>query len=181
VNIPNILTLIRFCLVPVFGYCLYNEQFVAAVILFVVACATDILDGVIARKFNLITSFGKLADPLADKLMQLTALAILSMQSVIPLPVLIIVLAKEIFMIAGSVLLYKRINFVVQANWYGKMTTVIFSLAIVMTIVLQLERMINTYTNVLINMFVFIAVFSTLFSFFMYSMEFRKITNEKAR
>ncbi|OPZ88872.1 MAG: putative CDP-diacylglycerol--glycerol-3-phosphate 3-phosphatidyl-transferase 2 [Firmicutes bacterium ADurb.Bin419] len=180
-NIPNILTLIRFCLVPVFGYCLYHEQFSAAVILFVVACATDILDGVIARKFNLITSFGKLADPLADKFMQLTALAILSMQSIIPLPVLIIVLAKEIFMIAGSVLLYKRINFVVQANWYGKMTTVIFSLAIVMTIVLQLERMINTYTNVLINMFVFIAVFSTLFSFFMYSMEFRKITNEKAR
>ncbi len=177
-NIPNILTLVRFCLVPFFGYYLYNEQFVAAAILFVAACATDILDGVIARKFNLVTPFGKLADPLADKLMQLTALAILSIQGVIPMPVLIIVLAKEIFMILGSILLYKRVNFVVQANWYGKMTTVIFSLAIVMTIVLQLERMRNTYTNVLINIFVLIAVFSTLFSFFMYSMEFRKITND---
>lgn len=178
-NIPNILTVIRFLLVPVFGYCLYNEQFIAAVIIFVVACITDILDGVIARKFNLITSFGKLADPLADKFMQLTALTILTIQEIIPLPVLIIVLAKEIFMIAGSILIYNKVNFVVQANWYGKMTTVIFSLAIVMTIALQSGRMINTYTELLINVFVFIAVFSTLFSFFMYSREFRKMTIDK--
>ncbi|WP_010247394.1 CDP-diacylglycerol--glycerol-3-phosphate 3-phosphatidyltransferase [Acetivibrio cellulolyticus] len=178
-NIPNILTVIRFFLVPAFGYCLYNEQFIAAVVLFVVACITDMLDGMIARKYNLITSFGKLADPLADKLMQLTALTILSIQEIIPLPVLIIVLAKEIFMILGSILLYKKVNFVVQANWYGKMTTVIFSLAIVMTIVLKSGNLINTYTNILIDIFVLIAVFSTLFSFFMYSMEFRKITNDK--
>lgn len=176
-NIPNILTVIRFILVPIFGYYLCKEQFVVAVILFVVACITDILDGVIARKYNLITSFGKLADPLADKLMQLTALTILSIQGIIPLPVLIIVLAKEIFMVLGSILIYKKVNFVVQANWYGKMTTVIFSLAIAMTIVLQSGRMVNAYTEVLINIFVFVAVFSTLFSFFMYSMEFRKLTN----
>lgn len=176
-NIPNILTVIRFILVPIFGYYLCNEQFLVAVILFVVACITDVLDGVIARKYNLITSFGKLADPLADKLLQLTALTILSIQKIIPLPVLIIVLAKEIFMVLGSILIYKRVNFVVQANWYGKMTTVIFSLAIAMTIVLQSGKMVNAYTEVLINIFVFVAVFSTLFSFFMYSMEFRKLTN----
>ncbi len=175
-NIPNILTLIRFLLVPVFGYYLYNEQFLVAIIIFVSACITDILDGVIARKFNLITSFGKLADPLADKAMQLTALAILTVQKIIPIPVLIIVLAKEVFMVAGSVLIYKKVNFVVQANWYGKMTTVIFSLAIVMTIILHSQRSTNTYAGILINMFVFVAVFSTLFSFFMYSMEFRKLT-----
>ncbi|NLL04579.1 MAG: CDP-diacylglycerol--glycerol-3-phosphate 3-phosphatidyltransferase [Clostridiaceae bacterium] len=174
-NIPNILTLIRFLLVPVFGYYLYNEQFLVAIIIFVSACITDILDGVIARKFNMITSFGKLADPLADKSIQLTALAILTLQKIIPLPVLIIVLAKEVFMIAGSVLLYKKVNFVVQANWYGKMTTVIFSFAIVMTIILQLQRGINTYASLLIDIFVFVAVLSTLFSFFMYSMEFRKL------
>lgn len=178
-NIPNFLTLIRFLLVPVFGYYLYNQQFFAAVIIFVSACVTDILDGVIARKFNLITSFGKLADPLADKAIQLTALAILSIQKIIPLPVLIIVLAKEVFMIAGSILIYNRVKFVVQANWYGKMTTVIFSLAIVMTIILHSLRLINIYTDILINIFVLIAVFSTLFSFFMYSLEFRKLTNEK--
>jgi cardiolipin synthase len=179
VNIPNILTAIRFCLVPVFGYYLFNERFSIAVILFLVAGLTDILDGVIARKFNMITSWGKLADPLADKLIQLTALAILSLQGLILLPVLIIVLAKEIFMVAGSVLLYKKVKFVAQANWYGKMTTVIFSLAIIMIIALKTERIVNSYTELLINIFVLLAVLSTLFSFFMYSMEFRKITNSK--
>lgn len=178
-NIPNILTVIRFLLVPIFGYCLYNGQYVAAIIIFISACITDVLDGIIARKFNLITSFGKLADPLADKFLQLTAITILSVQKIIPLPVLIIVLAKELFMIAGSILIYKKVNFVVQANWYGKMTTVIFSFAIVMTIILHSTRSTNAYTDILINIFVFVAVFSTLFSFFMYSMEFRKLTNDK--
>jgi len=179
VNIPNILTIIRFLLVPVFGYFLYNGEYVTAIVIFIIACATDVLDGVIARKFNLITSFGKLADPLADKFLQLTALTILTIQKIIPLPVLIIVLAKEIFMIAGSILIYKKVNFVVQANWYGKMTTVIFSFAIVMTIILYSLKIANSYTSLIINIFVFIAVFSTLFSFFMYSMEFRKLTNRK--
>lgn len=177
-NIPNILTVIRFLLVPVFGYFLCSGQFVAAIIVFITACITDILDGIIARKFNLITSFGKLADPLADKFLQLTALTILTVQKIIPLPVLIIVLAKELFMIAGSILIYKKVNFVVQANWYGKMTTVIFSFAIVMTIILHSTRIVNSYTDVLINIFVFVAVFSTLFSFFMYSLEFKKLTHE---
>jgi len=181
VNIPNILTLIRFLLVPIFGYYLYNEQFAVAIVLFLSACITDILDGVIARKFNLITSFGKLADPLADKFIQLTALTILSIKNIIPLPVLIIVLAKEIFMILGSILIYKKVNFVVQANWYGKMSTVIFSFAIVMTIILHSRILINMYNDILINIFVFVAVFSTLFSFFMYSMEFRKLTKRKLK
>lgn len=180
-NIPNILTLIRFLLVPIFGYYLYNEQFAVAIVLFLSACITDILDGVIARKFNLITSFGKLADPLADKFIQLTALTILSIKNIIPLPVLIIVLAKEIFMILGSILIYKKVNFVVQANWYGKMSTVIFSFAIVMTIILHSRILINMYNDILINIFVFVAVFSTLFSFFMYSMEFRKLTKRKLK
>jgi len=82
-------------------------------------------------------------------------------------------------MIAGSILIYKKVNFVVQANWYGKMTTVIFSFAIVMTIILYSSRIADSYTSLIINIFVFIAVFSTLFSFFMYSMEFRKLTNKK--
>jgi cardiolipin synthase len=95
---------------------------------------TDVLDGYIARKFNLITSFGKLADPLADKMMQITALVLLTMQQKIPAVILIIVIAKEAFMGAGSILLYKKENFVVSANWYGKLATVIFFVAIIFTL-----------------------------------------------
>jgi len=176
VNIPNILTAIRFVFVPFFAYYLYNEQYTVAVVLFLLAGITDVLDGLIARKFNMITSWGKLADPLADKMMQLTALTILTMQEIIPLPVLIIVVAKESFMVVGSILIYKKVNFVVQADWYGKFATVVFFLAIVLTIAIRSGRFINPYTDVVVNIAVIIAVVSTLFAFFMYTIQFRKLT-----
>jgi len=127
------------------------------VILFLLAGVTDVLDG--TRKFNMVTSFGKLADPLADKLMQLTALTILTIQDIIPLPVLIIVVAKESFMIIGSILIYKKVNFVVQADWYGKFATVVFFLAIVLTILVRSGLFANPY-----------------FAFFMYTIEFGRLT-----
>jgi len=165
VNIPNILTVIRFILVPFFGYFMYTKSYKAAVALFIIAGATDILDGYIARKYNLITPWGKVADPLADKLMQLTALLMLTINDKMPPVVLIVVLAKEIFMVAGGILLYKKENFVVSANWYGKAATVIFYLAIIMVI-----------SNLpYANAVVLFAVIFTLFAFFMYSLTFRKI------
>jgi cardiolipin synthase len=178
VNIPNILTAIRFILIPFLGYYLFDKQYSVAVLLFLLGGITDVLDGVIARKFNMITSWGKLADPLADKLMQLTALSILTIQKIIPLPVLIIVVAKEAFMVAGSILLYKKIKLVVQANWYGKLATVVFFIAIILTIVINSGGFVNTYTDTLVNIFVIVAVVSTLFAFFMYSREFKKITSK---
>lgn len=179
-NIPNILTGIRFLLVPVFGYYLLKEQYFAAILLFAIGGITDVLDGYIARKFDMITSFGKLADPLADKLMQITALVILSVQPnpLIPVPVAIIVVAKEIFMGIGSALLYKKGNTIVSANWYGKLSTVIFYFAIIATIIVKMERFNNSYTDILVGIFIVIAVIATLFAFLMYSLTFRKITKQ---
>lgn len=166
-NIPNILTIIRFLLVPVFGYYFYKEKFYIAVFLFLLASLTDILDGYIARKFNLITSWGKLADPLADKLMQITALVFLVIKQRIPSVVLIVVVAKEVFMVAGSILLYKKENFVVSANWYGKFATVLFNFAIVMMI----------FKAPFDYVFMILAVLATLFAFVMYIISFGRIRN----
>lgn len=171
-NIPNAITAIRFVLIPFFGYFLYmgqfdSSQYITAVIIFIAGGITDVLDGFIARKFNLITSFGKLADPIADKLMQITALVILTMQNKIPVVVLIIVIAKEAFMGTGTILLYKQENVVVSADWYGKLATVVFHIAIIIAIFSKSE----TYSDI----FIIIAVCATLFAFFMYSMTFRKI------
>ncbi|HOM03096.1 MAG TPA: CDP-diacylglycerol--glycerol-3-phosphate 3-phosphatidyltransferase [Acetivibrio sp.] len=177
-NIPNILTVIRFVFVPFFAYYLFNERYTVAVVLFLLAGVTDVMDGLIARKFNMITSFGKLADPLADKLMQLTALTILTIQGIIPLPVLIIVVAKESFMVIGSIFIYKKVNFVVQADWYGKFATVVFFLAIVLTILVRSVGFANSYSNIVVHIAVIIAVVSTLFAFFMYSIQFRKLTKK---
>lgn len=164
-NIPNVLTAIRFIIIPIFGYFLYKEQYYTAVFLFLLGGLTDVLDGFIARRFNMITSWGKLADPLADKLMQITALILLVMQGKIPTVILIIVVAKEAFMATGSILLYKQENVVVAANWYGKLATVVFYFAIIMIIFR------GPYNQV----FIVVAVLATLFAFFMYSLTFNRI------
>jgi cardiolipin synthase (CMP-forming) len=171
VNVPNILTAIRFILIPIFAYYLCIGDYYTAVFLFLLAGLTDILDGFIARKYNLITSWGKLADPLVDKLMQITALVILSIvKGMIPMWLLSIVIAKEVFMGIGTILLYKQQNYVVSANWYGKMATVVFYFAIVMIIFKVPSN--NPY-----NPFIFLAVLATLFAFSMYVRSYRQIKN----
>lgn len=167
-NIPNILTAIRILLIPVFGYYLYIENYIAAAIFFVAGGITDILDGFIARKYNLVTSFGKLADPFADKLMQLTALTVLTILQKIPVFILVLVFAKEILMVLGSVLLYKKRNFVVSANWYGKLSTVLFYMAIIM-IIFDLPYG---------NFFIVTALLFALFALVMYTRNYKKINKD---
>ncbi len=176
-NVPNLLTVIRFSLIPLFGYFLFKEQYVVAVVLFLLSGLTDILDGYIARKYGLVTSWGKFADPLADKLMQITALILLCVvHKLIPYIVLLIVMAKELLLGAGMLFLYKKQNVIASANWYGKAATVIFYVAIVMTIVLKrIEKLKDPQADILVGVLIALAVVSTLFAFFMYAMEFRKI------
>lgn len=174
-NVPNILTALRFVLIPVFAYFLYTEHYVTAVILFLAGGLTDVLDGYIARKYNLVTSWGKIADPMADKLMQMTALVILSCSGKIPVELLAIILAKETFMGIGAIVLYKQDNYVVSANWYGKLVTVVFYLAIVMLI---FDKPFNQWILLGVpfnRLFFFLAVLSALFAFFMYVKAYQKI------
>ena len=95
-NLPNKLTLLRFCLVPVFLLFIYLTEipysYMIALVIFAVASATDALDGHIARKNNLVTSFGKFLDPLADKVLVISALVVLvdlKIMSAIPLIIII--------------------------------------------------------------------------------------------
>jgi cardiolipin synthase len=141
------------------------NNYLAAVILFLIGGLTDVLDGYIARKYNLITSFGKLADPLADKLMQITALVLLVIQQKLPLFVLMIVAVKELLMGIGSLSLLRKDKVVVSANWYGKLATVVFYFAILMLI------FDFSYGWILI----LIAVIATLYAFFMYAKSYVNI------
>ena len=77
-NIPNILTIIRFILIPFIYMSVLSKHFLSALIIFTISALTDVLDGYIARKYNYITDIGKLIDPLADKLTQISTLASLN-------------------------------------------------------------------------------------------------------
>ena len=129
-NIPNALTILRFILIIPIIYYILTGQYVAGFIVLTISGLTDVLDGCIARKFNFITNFGKLIDPLADKSTQVAVLAALTFRGIIPLWMLIIVFVKELVMVAGASFLYGK-KLVVSSRWYGKLTTVLFYVAVV--------------------------------------------------
>ncbi len=127
--IPNILTVIRLLLVPLFIN-LFFKNTNAAVMVFLIACLTDIIDGYIARHFGAISKFGMLADPLADKLLQLSALVCLYISSVLPAWAVIAVLAKEFIMMVGALILLNK-KIIIPSNKTGKTGTVVIAAAIV--------------------------------------------------
>lgn len=166
-HVPNILTIIRFILVPfIVGFALDGNYIVAAIFL-VVSGITDVADGYIARKFNFITDFGKLMDPLADKFTQVTTLVVLAIQEIIPLWILIIVLVKEFLLVVGASFLYGK-DLVVFSKWYGKVSTVLFYIAIFISMIskqFSLNLTFDTYIY-------YLAIAFTLFSLIMYCKAF---------
>jgi cardiolipin synthase len=131
-NVPNLLSLFRLFLIPVFVFIFFSEvpnSLLYSIYIFLIAGFTDILDGYIARKYNLITKWGVVLDPLADKLMLTTVLTCLVIADLAPLWVLIIITAKELFMIIAGTLLY-RSNSSIPANSFGKISTCLFYISI---------------------------------------------------
>src|SRR5699024_36682 len=133
-NVPNALTIVRFILIPIILYFIFTGNYLLGFVFFTISGLTDILDGTIARKFNLISNFGKLMDPLADKLTQISVLASLVIKDIIPIWILIIVMAKELIMIIGASFLYGK-DVVVYSKWFGKLATVLFYIAIVFSLI----------------------------------------------
>ena len=138
-NLPNKLTLIRICMVPVFVVFAVIPGMVwqlLAALIFVAACLTDTFDGKIARSQNLVTNFGKFADPIADKLLVMSAMVVLVSQSRMPAWVCILMLARE-FIISGlRLVIVSADGQVVAAGMLGKIKTVIQMVSLVMLLVL---------------------------------------------
>ncbi len=130
-TIPNVLTMLRLALVPVFIILFFNDQKIAALVVFCAASLTDLLDGYLARRLNQITDFGKLFDPLADKLMVLSALVCQGISGIFPWIAIIIVGCKELLMVLGGAYMLKK-GVVVYANYYGKTATVFFMAALIL-------------------------------------------------
>ena len=165
-HVPNALTIIRFLLIPVIVISIFNGDYIIAFIFFTVSGITDIADGCIARKFNLISNFGKLMDPLADKLTQISTIASLTIIDIIPIWILAVVLLKELIMIAGASFLYGK-DVVVYSKWYGKLATVLFYVAIVFSLLINQFNLESIWSNLDLWLF-YLALFATVFSLLMY-------------
>ncbi len=170
-NIPNILTIIRFILIPFIFISVVSKHFLIALIIFTISAITDVLDGFIARKFNYITDIGKLIDPLADKLTQMALLLSLAILKILPWWIFAIVFIKECVMIISASFLYKRDDVVVYSKWYGKLATVLFYFAIVVSLIIN-QFHISMPFRVDLYLY-YLAILATIFSLIMYSIKFK--------
>ena len=165
-HIPNILTVIRFIFIPSIVLALIYDNYLLALILFTLSSFTDVLDGKIARKYNAISDFGKLMDPLADKLTQLSILLTLAIKNVIPWWIVVILVLKETVMIAGASFLYGK-SLVVSSKWYGKLTTVLIYIAVVSSCIIKI------YSFYRFDIYIYaLAVLFAIFSLIMYFIYF---------
>ena len=126
-NLPNKLTILRMIMIPVFLVVLYIPGLgmagnIAAAAIFILASITDFLDGKIARKYNLVTNFGKFMDPLADKLLVCSALIALVDFDKVAAWIVIIIIARE-FIISGFRLIAADNGVVIAASYWGKFKT----------------------------------------------------------
>lgn len=185
-NLPNKLTIFRVILIPFFVFFMLAcpigvfSKYVSVAI-FVVACVTDWLDGRIARKYKLVTNFGKFADPLADKLLVGAAMICLSDTSIglasdgkIPAWIVIIIISRE-FIISGFRTLAADAGVVLAAGWWGKVKT-FCQMVMIIVLILHLDI---PYYYILEDVLVYLSLFFTIFSMIDYFYQNMEILKEE--
>ena len=162
-NLPNKLTLLRVLLIPFFVAFLlvpgipYGNYI--AVAIFIIASLTDLLDGKIARKYNLVTNFGKFMDPLADKLLVCSAMIALVDLGKIAGWIVIVIIARE-FIISGFRLIASDNGVVIAASYWGKFKTT-FQMIMIILLILDLPF---AYMDIVNNIVVYVALILTVIS-----------------
>ena len=151
-NLPNKLTILRVILIPfLVVFMLFDITGAAdkwiALVIFCVASLTDMLDGKIARKYNLVTNFGKFMDPLADKLLVCTALICLTSMNRLNVIVVLVIIARE-FIISGFRLVASDNGIVIAASYWGKFKTV-SQMALIIVLIMDLGGVWNVVGTVL--------------------------------
>lgn len=179
-NLPNKITIFRVCMIPLFLIFLlvpgipYGNY--VALAIFIIACLSDAVDGHIARKYQLITNFGKFMDPLADKLLVSSALICFIELDLIPAWVVIIIIARE-FTITGFRLVASNNNVVIAADYWGKFKTA-SQMILCILLILNLD---GTIFNVLEQIFIYISLVLTVVSLVDCFIKNKKVLTEGSR
>lgn len=169
-SIPNLLCYVRLIMIPIFSYLYINadssrDYFIAAIVV-LVASLTDFFDGFIARKYNMITEWGKFLDPLADKLMQAAMLFMLIVKVKWMFLLIILFIFKEGFMATAGIVMLNKGRKLNGAKWFGKVSTAVFY--VIMLVLIALPSLNNIVVNLLL---IICACFLTL-SFVLYIKEY---------
>lgn len=176
-NLPNKISMIRIFIIPIIvvGYYLvpetipvgysYNLWWYLIPGLFVLASLTDFIDGYIARKYNLVTTFGKFIDPLADKLLVMTALLLLTVEGIIPVWIVITILSRE-FIVTGIRLVAAPTGKVIAASKLGKYKTATTMVALVLLLMYRFDKIFETSGMILLYVGLALTVISGIEYFY---------------
>ena len=176
-NLPNKLTMARVIMIPFFvifmltGWGGEASKWISLAI-FIVASLTDLLDGHIARKHNLVTNFGKFMDPLADKLLVCSAMICLVDLKLLPAWIVIIIIARE-FIISGFRLIAAEHQIVIAASMWGKFKTT-FQMAMIILLILNIEAL-----SVLTTIVMWVALVLTVVSLVDYLMKNKDVLKDQ--
>lgn len=173
-TIPNLLSIVRLLLIPVilWLYCV-KQEYKLAVAVIVLSGITDIADGIIARKCNMTSDFGKILDPIADKLTQAAVIICLVEKHKLLLLLIVLFAVKEICMATMGFLAIKKKDSVNSAKWYGKANTVLLY-AVVMLLILFPQM-----PEVLANTLILLCIAMLVFSFVQYARFYKKLFADK--
>ena len=173
-NVPNLLSAFRICLVPVLVLAYFMETSsvkILAVGVYAIASITDVLDGIIARKYGCITNLGKILDPIGDKMMCIAVLGCLAVDKLIPVWIVVVVIVKEIVLVCGGAFVRKRSQgFVQPSNFLGKAATVTFFIVCVGLMLFS-----NYLAGLPAEILISIALLLTLAAFVGYAIRFMRI------
>lgn len=176
-NTPNMLSVIRLCLVPVFVIVYFSNGAHAgawAVGVYILATFTDYLDGHLARKYNLITNLGKVLDPLGDKMLTFAVLACITIDGLIPGWVVAVFVIKELLMGLGGLLIHRRAKVEIPpSNYIGKTATVMFF--VICAVLILFDGIPHTAAVIMISA----ALAVSMAAFVSYLCKFREIMAEK--
>ena len=179
--IPNILSCIRIALVGVFIYLFFKDypnNIVWSLVIFLLAGATDVVDGYLARRNNWVTDIGKILDPFADKLMQCTVLICMLIKKLLPVWLVVPFILKEFVILIGGLFISKKMSKVVVSNVFGKMTVVFFYGAILSCMLARDFMAANPWVLYLISSLVLAAAFAALINYAIGS--FKQLKAEEA-
>lgn len=174
-NIANKITLVRIFLVPVFllfmltDFTAYNS--IIAFVVFVIATLTDKIDGTIARKYNLVTDFGKFLDPIADKLLVCSALICLTADGTIPAWITIVIIGRE-FIISAFRLVCADTGKTVAASWWGKSKT-IAQMVTIIVLLLNIAQL-----KILEDILIYVSLVLTVISLVDYFLKNKEVLKE---
>jgi len=170
-TIPNLLSLFRLVLIPVYAYIYLNAtedyQYLIAGTIMAVSCFTDMIDGMIARRFNMISTLGKILDPLADKITQFTLTLCLSLKYPVLLPVLALFVVKELFQMTVGIINLRRGKMLPGALMAGKVcTTVLFVSLIALVLLPNMDSRVVDIIAVVDAVFLSISFVSYILAYF---------------